>query len=130
MTKFALQKISLIKGRVPFTKLEVDGVCLFDKFCEEIEKEGNLSKQITTIYARMEQIANLQLLPKEKCRNITPKKESIKEFEIKTSDLRVYLIKEENHIIILGGKKSTQKEDLSKFRSIKNKYLKFKKKQS
>ena len=130
MAKFALQKISLIKGRVHFAKLEVDGLCPFDIFCEEIKNEGNLQSQLNTIYSRIEQIANLQRLPRNKFRDITPKKESVKEFEIKTADLRVYLIKEESHIIVVGGKKNTQKSDISKFRSIKNKYLTFKKEQS
>src|SRR5690606_261405 len=119
-----------IKGRVHFNKLEIDGLCPFDGFCEEIKQEGNLKGQLITIFSRIEQIANLQRLPATKFRDITPKKETVKELEIKTRDLRVNLIKEESHIIILGGKKSTQKGDIAKFRSIKNSYLKFKDKQS
>jgi putative component of toxin-antitoxin plasmid stabilization module len=71
----------------------------------------------------MNQVADLKRLPKDKFRDITPKKETIKEFEIKKGDLRVYLIKEEGHIVILGGKKGTQDEDIREFQSVKRRYL-------
>ena len=89
--------------------LEIDGACQFEEFCTQIEKDGNLGKQLVTAIARMNQVANLQRLPVQKFRDITPRKETVKEFEIKTSDLRIYLIKEEGHIIILSGKKNTQR---------------------
>ncbi len=127
MNRFALTKISQVKGQIQFCKLIIDGVCQFDEFCLEIEKDGNLSKQLSTIFSRMDQVAGMKLLPKEKFRDITPKKRNVKEFEIKTKDLRVYLIKEEGHIVILGGKKSTQSEDIKHFRSIKDRYLQSKK---
>jgi putative component of toxin-antitoxin plasmid stabilization module len=66
-------------------------------------------------------------LPKEKFRDITPQKQQVKEFEIKKGDLRVYLIKEQGHIVILGGKKGSQNEDVKQFRSIKQRYLESKK---
>jgi putative component of toxin-antitoxin plasmid stabilization module len=66
-------------------------------------------------------------LPKEKFRDITPQKQQVKEFEIKKGDLRVYLIKEQGHIVILGGKKGLQNEDVKQFRSIKQRYLESKK---
>ena len=50
-----------------------------------------------------------------------------KEFEIKKGDLRVYIIKEDGHIVVLGGKKGAQDEDIRKFRSIKERYLNSKK---
>jgi len=121
---FALISLPQVKGKIRFCKLEIDGICPFDEFCEAIANQGNLEKQLKTIYGRMDQVANLKLLPKEKFKDITPSKEPIKEFEIKTRDLRVYLIKDENgHIIIVGGKKNSQGNDISTFRSIKKKYL-------
>jgi putative component of toxin-antitoxin plasmid stabilization module len=51
----------------------------------------------------------------------------VKEFEIKRGDLRVYLIKEDAHIVIVSGKKSRQQEDIRQFRSIKKRYLDSKK---
>lgn len=103
--------------------LEIDGNCPFMEFCAQIERDGNLKKQLATALSRMDQLANMQLLPVQKFRDVTPRKERVKEFEIKTPDLRIYLIKEEGHIIILGGKKNTQSEDIRKFRSIKQQYI-------
>lgn len=127
MNKFALRKLSQVKGRISFNVLEVDGKCQFLEFFAQIEEDGNLRKQLATVMARMDQIANMKLLPVQKFRDITPKKETVREFEIKAPDLRIYLIKEEGHIVILGGKKNTQGDDIQKFRSIKQRYLQSKK---
>src|SRR4051812_42788988 len=105
MNIFTLRRISEIKGRIPFSALEIDGDCQFVEFCEQIDRDGNLKKQLATVLSRMDQVASMQLLPVHKFKDITPRKEIVKEFEIKTPDLRIYLIKEEGHVIILGGKK-------------------------
>ena len=127
MNKFALGDIPEIKGVIRFKKLIIDGVCAYDQFCEELRREGNLTKQLIGILSNMNQVANLKRLPKEKFRDITPRKEEIKEFEIKKGDLRVYILKEDGHIVVIGGKKSTQDEDINHFRSIKKRYLESKK---
>lgn len=127
MSKFALKKLPQLKGRIPFSMLEIDGKCQFEDFCAQIEHDGNLKKQLVTAMSRMDQVANLKLLPVSKFRDITNQKETVKEFEIKTPDLRIYLIKEEGHIVILGGKKNTQRDDIREFRSIKQRYLQSKK---
>lgn len=123
MSKFTLRKLAAVEGRIPFSMLEVDGVCQFEEFCLQIKRDGNLAKQLITAMARMNQVANLERLPVEKFRDITPSKEIIKEFEIKAGDLRIYLIKEDEHIVILGGKKNTQPDDIKRFRSAKKRYL-------
>lgn len=128
MNKFALRRLKQIKGRIPFSVLEIDNNCQFLDFCAQIEKDGSLKKQLVTVFARMDQLARMERLPVQKFRDITPRKETIKEFEIKTPDLRIYLIKEEGHIIILGGMKSKQGNDIRVFRSIKQRYLQSKKK--
>ncbi len=75
----------------------------------------------------MDQVAKMQLLPQDKFKDITPVKETIKEFEIKTKSLRIYLIKDEpGHLIILAGKKNNQRGDIKEFRSIKKRYIEFK----
>jgi len=123
MSKFALVDIPEVKGQITFKKLVIDGVCQYDKFCEQIENEGNLKKQLIGIVSNMNQVAQLKRLPKEKFRDITPHKDTVKEFEIKKGDLRVYVIKEQGHIVVLGGKKGSQDEDIKQFRSIKSRYL-------
>ncbi|NLO02338.1 MAG: hypothetical protein GX126_08490 [Bacteroidales bacterium] len=81
---------------------------------------------MTTIITRMHEIAELKSLPKNKFRDITPKKDNIKEYEIKTKHLRVYLFHEKNtgRVIVCGGKKGTPQSNIKHFRNIKKEYLK------
>ena len=123
MNRFALEDIQEVRGTIRFKKLIVDGACAYDDFCKQIKVDGNLHKQLVGIVNNMNQVANLKRLPKEKFRDITPSKDPIKEFEIKKGDLRFYFIKEDGHIVVLAGKKGTQHEDISQFRSIKKRYL-------
>ena len=127
MNRFALEDIQDVKGQIRFKKLVIDGECPYDAFCKQIGEDGNLKKQLVGILNNMNQVAQMKRLPKEKFRDITPAKEGVKEFEIKKGDLRVYVIKEQGHIVVLGGKKGTQDEDIKQFRSIKKRYLDSKK---
>lgn len=123
MNRFALNDVPEVKGQIRFKKLVIDGICQYDEFCREIRANGNLEKQLVGMLNNMNQVAQMKRLPKEKFKDITPTKETVKEFEIKKGDLRVYVIKEQGHIVVLGGKKSTQDEDIKQFRSIKKRYL-------
>ncbi len=125
MKNFSLQKVEEIEGEKPFYKLIIDENCLYDEFEAQIRKEGNWAKQLNTIQTRMLAVADGNLLSKEKFRDITPKKEAVKEYEIKAPNLRVYLI-EHTHsgkIIIFAGRKTTQDKDITKFRNLKAEYL-------
>jgi putative component of toxin-antitoxin plasmid stabilization module len=99
--------------------------CEYDEFEKQIQIESSYSSELVTIQARLHDIADGKLLPKEKFRNITPKKELVKEYEIKTRHLRVYLFHEEKtgRVIVCGGKKITQLKDMKHFRLIKKEYL-------
>lgn len=124
MSKFVLKEYNNVTGKIKFFKLIEDKVCYWDDFCREIQKDSNLEDQLIAIISRMNDVANLRILPKNKFRDITPGKEKIKEYEIKTSDLRVYLIKDEvGNIVLIGGKKNSQPEDIKRFRSLKKTYL-------
>lgn len=125
MNKFALEEVTEIRGKIKFYYLIEDGDNLYKLFEDEVIKSNNLSKQLNTVQARMQEVAMMQLLPQKKLKEITPSNERVKEYEIKTDDLRVYFIKEEHtgNIILLGGQKNTQKKDIRKFRSLKKRYL-------
>jgi len=124
MSKFALKEYNNVTGKIKFFKLIEERVCYWDDFCREIQKDSNLEDQLIAIISRMNDVANLRILPKNKFRDITPNKEKVKEYEIKTSDLRVYLIKDEiGNIVLIGGKKNSQPEDIKRFRSLKKTYL-------
>jgi len=70
----------------------------------------------------MQQVSELQLLPKNKFRELKGSKDNIKEYEIKTRNLRVYLFHEEHtgRIIVCGGKKHHRKKTLNILEILKN----------
>jgi putative component of toxin-antitoxin plasmid stabilization module len=124
MSKFALKEYNNVTGKIKFFKLIEDKICYWDDFCREIQKGSNLEDQLITIISRMNDIANLRILPAKKFKDITPGKETIKEYEIKTNDLRVYYIKDNSgNLVIIAGKKNSQPEDIKRFRAIKRAYL-------
>ncbi len=125
MSKFTLQEIAEIKGRIKFFKLIVDGICLFDEFEKTIEKEGNMRSELRTIQSRMHLLAGMQMMPASKFKDITPSNDKIKEYEIKTHHLRVYMFHETHtgRIVVLGGKKGSQDKDIKYFRSLKAQYF-------
>ncbi len=126
MITFALNEITEIKGKLKLFKLLVNGTCEYEEFEKEIISEGNLITELTTIITRMHEIADLKTLPNNKFRDITPKNDNTKEYEIKTKHLRVYLFHEKStgRVIVCGGEKGTQQSDIKHFRNIKKEYLK------
>jgi len=141
MSKFVTKTIETVIGRQQFKQLvivedKVDAIRLqqqIDKNEVEIDGvldvyESNLEDKYKSSFrgmiALMNRVANLQSLPEEKFRDITPDKEIVKEYEIKYQDLRVYLIKIANgKLILLGGFKNNQDSDLKKFRALKRQFL-------
>jgi hypothetical protein len=123
MSIFTLKEIKAVKGKQKFYKLFKDGRCEFDEF--ELEAKQNYQAQINTVYAIMDKVANLVTLPITKFNVITPKKSEVSEYEFKSKDLRVYAIhlKDTGKIVIIGGYKNTQKNDINHFREIKNQFL-------
>ncbi|MBL4662538.1 MAG: hypothetical protein JKY22_03015 [Flavobacteriaceae bacterium] len=124
MSKFALKKIKTIKGNQSFYDLEINGVGQFDSFSKEAAVQ--YESELLTLNARMDLVANLVRLPKQKFKDITPVKEQVKEYEFKTRHLRLYVthIEKTGKVVILGGYKNTQKKDFRRFRSLKKQYLK------
>jgi hypothetical protein len=125
MFKFAVIEIEEIIAKLKVFKLIVNGKCPYDEFESEIESEGNQVSELRTIATRLYEMAECKLLPSTKFKDITPKNEANKEYEIKTRHLRVYLFHEKNsgRIIVCGGKKGTQKADIKFFRKIKRDYF-------
>jgi len=126
MNTFALQKIEEIAGRLEVFKLTENGKCEYDDFERGIEAEGTYISELTTIQVRLHEMAELKSLPETKFRDITPSnKEKVKEYEVKTKHLRVYLIHDvpNGRVIICAGKKTSQKKDIKHFREVKKRYL-------
>jgi hypothetical protein len=125
MPTFELEKIDAIVGKQSFYKLLKDGICEFDEFVAQTKAEGSFDKEITKIYALMQQVAELKTLPQEKFKELKNSKSEVKEYEIKTKHLRVYLFHQEHtgKIIVTSGKKTTQNQNIAHFREIKKKYF-------
>ena len=121
---FVLRKLEL-EGKVNIYLLIMDSVCEYDQFESLINAESTWAKQLHKIQTRLLYVAMPALLPNDKFRDNTPKGDSVKEFEIKTENLRVYLImiEPEGRLIVCAGKKTNQKKDIAHFRTIKRLYL-------
>lgn len=125
MYKLALDRIQEIDGKLKFYKLFVNNVCEFDSFWEECEKDGNYRSELLQIQSRMQQLSDLKTMSTDKHKDITPENDPVKEYEIKTRHLRVYMFhdKENGRIVVSGGKKTKQSKDISHFRNIKKEYF-------
>ena len=123
MSKFALKDIESINGKQTFNQLEVNGQKQLDNLEADLSDTTYIS-EFKTLLTYMEYTANNKTLPQTKFKDITPKKQQVKEYEFKSKHLRVYAIQQVNgKIIVLGGFKNNQKEDIKKFRSLKKQYL-------
>lgn len=137
MTKFVIKRIEEVQGKQRFDQLVIlpdsrnsTGIDSNNLVGEWDGYENRLEERYRPSFrgllAIMNRIANLESVPKEKFKDITPSGETVKEFEIKFQDLRAYGIKMPNgRLMILGGYKNSQKADISKFRGLKRKYLEF-----
>jgi putative component of toxin-antitoxin plasmid stabilization module len=150
MSTFVLQEIQVVvPNRLRFYSLNECKYCPFDRVCKAESKEDavkkygcqlsewdrfleripvdnpNFKKQLNTILARLDSLALLEHLPPTKFKDVTPKYDLVKEYEIKTADLRVYMfhLKEFGRIVVLGGIKGTQASDFKRFRNLKKAYL-------
>lgn len=124
MRSFVLEEFLLVKGPVRFYKLRIDGWSPLDEFWAEIQREGNLAKQLNSAVAIMERVSANQRLPANKYKKVSGPGAAVNEYEIKTKDLRIYLFRlPGGAVLVWGGKKSTQRSDLNRFRNIKEEYL-------
>ena len=100
-----------------FYKLYIDGVCQFDKFLNEIERNSNDKKLFNYIIRYMDAITDSVRLPYTKFRHIEDNDRS-DIFEFKKDSLRVYVIRQKpNFFIVIGGYKGNQKKDLKNLKS-------------
>ncbi len=120
---FALVKVEEIKGKIDFFVLIKDDVNQYEGVKNQLLKEGNYESELNTLQTRLQSMAELKLLPESKCRQLHPKDE--KDYEIKTRNLRLYLfhLEDKGRVIVFLGKKTSQKKDIKRFRSIKKEYL-------
>ncbi len=117
MRIFATQKIEAIKGIQVFKKLLVDDKCPLDEFERKLKSKKDKS-ELRSIYALMDQVAINRSLSRNKFRVIESCHPTLKCYEFKSRNLRVYAFSITNgKIIVLGGYKKTQKKDIRKLKS-------------
>lgn len=121
MSIFAIEKIEAIRdnGKVRFFKLLKDGKCMFDDYYNEISNNNRIFKDLLNILSVMDYMAETNaILPKTKFNSIKQGNKIIG-YEFKKNDLRVYCMKPvENVVVIFGGYKKNQKEDIKKLNRI------------
>jgi len=118
MSIFAVDKMGEIKGVQAFYKLKVKGICLLDRYYDEIKTNPSYKSSYIRILSNMESVANKVLLPKTKFRPLLPKSQP-KQYEFKYGDLRIYVIDYKGgKLIIDGGFKNSQDSDIKAFRSL------------
>lgn len=124
MPTFVLHRIWELEGNNVIYKLEKDGYIYFDEFERKIKKDRSVSGQLNSIQTTLYRIINNLPVPETKFKRLKGSYGSLDEYEIKTKDLRVYLFRENRtgNIIVWGGRKSTQPEDIRQFRRIKQLY--------
>ena len=131
MGKFALKESEvIINTKIKVFDLLINGKDEFENYCNQIKLDGNLIGHLYNAITYIEQSANLVRLPRNKFRNITHEKSTIKQYEVKSGIVRIYLFheKKRGRIIVMGGKKDTQKKDIKRFQKIVSDYCVFKEK--
>jgi len=120
--KYTLKRIEQVKGKQVFEKLVINGTAPWDVFIDELEDKYR--SEVIAMYKYMDVVANLGVLPGTKFHPYSDGKDGTREYEFKTKHLRAYAIeKPGGRIVIMGGKKSTQKDDQTEFRRLKKRYI-------
>lgn len=111
-----LSKYTSSDTKISVFDLYEDDVCLFEQFYNQIQREGNLAGYLNSAISIVEAAANSLRLPQSKFKEIKAKGLPCKMYEAKKDDIRIYLFHEEHtgRIIVSGGKKSTQQQDINK----------------
>jgi hypothetical protein len=94
-------KVDAIKLQQQIDKREVSIDGVLDIYAAELE--GKYESAFRGIIAIMNRVANLQSVSEDKFRDVTPEKESVKEYEFKFQDLRVYAIKNNQRTVSFIG---------------------------
>jgi hypothetical protein len=127
MKKFTLHKIDEEEPDwcVGFYKLSINGKCPFDTFHLEVGNRKQYLEELNSIYLYIDYVSRGEKVPDSKFKELKrDKKDKIKDYEFRSRNLRVYVIKDSlGKVIVLGGYKSNQTSDLKRLRRIKKEYL-------
>ncbi len=125
MATFVVEHIPEFDTLQKVGKLLRNGKCLYNEFVAEIQKDKNLENELDELFVHIEDVANNQRVPHTKYRKLhVSSKLTFTPYEAKSSNLRVYLFhdSESGQIIVCGGKKTEQDEDIEKVERIIKEY--------
>lgn len=102
--------------------------CFIDDFKNEVLKDYNLKDEWYELMAILKDVSENKMIPNTRFRKLSlgiKIKQSM--YEAKSKHLRIYILKENEtgQILILGGKKKTQKKDIEKIKRIMKEYTHF-----
>ena len=128
MTNFTIQEIVAPGPWQKVFKLFRNDKCLIDEFKDEILKDHNLKDQWYELMAILKEVSENKMIPKTRFRKLSlgvKIKQSM--YEAKSKHLRLYILKENDaeKILIIGGKKKTQKKDIERIKRILKEYTHF-----
>jgi hypothetical protein len=140
MPNFNLKKITAIRGKQVFYQLTIDDDPIFSPNDDEVAKnekrtgvldiyerdlEAKHSNDLEKIYAYMNMVADNKHVPGTKYHELERNKnDPYPDFEFKHGDLRVYGVKiSGGKIIVLGGFKNEQRQNITRLRSLKKQYF-------
>lgn len=130
MATFTLIELEHYQTRQKVYKLCRDGKCYFDDFMTEVKADNNLKPELGDLVPIIKDVANGKKPPTKKYRKENlGKKMPFTVYAAKSAHLRLYSFTDSNGlIIIIGGKKTEQDEDLERSKSIVKEYSEFIKK--
>jgi len=124
MPTFAVERLSEISHELEISQLRVDGVGAMDEFIKKFAV-GNTRKDVIRITSTMEQVSKRLSMPYTKWHPLKGSAGTVREYEAKAGDLRLYAVQiHPGYIIVLGGTKGNQDRDIRRLRSLKDSYLK------
>jgi len=127
MPNFEIQRVEKFDTQKPIFKLIRNGKCSYDSFISSIKEDKNLNPELGDIYAILKHVADnaTPFLPKQKYRKLKlSNKIKYAGYEAKSKHLRLYLFvdKDTGMILVLGGKKGDQDEDIESLERIIKEY--------
>lgn len=109
--------------KIPVYELCKNGTSIFNEFFQEIQAEGNQLGKLAGAISIVEHSSNLITLNKKKFRQLNTTLDC-KLYEAKSGGIRIYLFHEEKtgRVIVTGGKKDNQEEDIKAVENIIKEY--------
>ena len=123
----ATREMKEVKGSIQkFEKLSINAEFLIDVFETEISINPQYLSEYKTILSYMNLYADRVHLPISKFRELKGGKGGIKEYEFKSKQLRVYVCSiPGGKLVVMGGYKKTQKDDINRLRILIKGYIAF-----